>query len=57
MEREQGGILPFEHLLMEMERSQFCLVLPDMGLSARLLSEVMLAGMYWPGNYPEMTTL
>ena len=46
VEREQGGALPFEHLLVEMERSLFCLVLPDMGLSARLLSEVMLAGMY-----------
>ena len=57
MEREQGGILPFEHLLMEMEQSMFCLVLPDMGLSARLLSEVMLAGMHRPGRQPQIATL
>lgn len=44
VEKEPTGRVPFENLLADMEKSIFCLVLPETGQSARLLSEVMMAG-------------
>lgn len=42
---ENDKRLPFKQVLEEMSRSIFCLVLPELGQSARVLSEAMLAGL------------